>query len=45
MLHNRDFAFQGIHNDAGHQGRDKTLWYAKQRFCFGMEWREKSRKE
>lgn len=31
-LQYRDFAFQGIHNDAGHQGRDKTLWLAKQRF-------------
>lgn len=31
-LHYRDFAFQVIHNDAGHQGRNKTLWLAKQRF-------------
>lgn len=44
-LHYRDFAFQVIHNDAGHQRRNKTLWLAKQRFFFEMEWRKKSRKE
>lgn len=45
-LHNRDFAFQGIHNDAGHQGRDKTLWLAKQRFFRnGMEREIKDRVE
>lgn len=28
-------AFQGIHDDACHQGRDKTLWLAKQRLLLG----------
>lgn len=31
-------ALQGIHNDVGHPGKDKTLWLARQRFCWpGME--------
>lgn len=30
--------FEGIHNDASHSGRDKTLWLAKQSFFWnGME--------
>lgn len=43
-LHYRNFAFQGIHNDAGHQGRDKELWLAKQRFvwnCIEKEIKER----
>lgn len=31
-------ALQGIHNDVGHPGKDKTLWLARQRFYWpGME--------
>ncbi len=31
-------AFKGLHDDIGHQGRDKTLWLAKQRFFWiGLE--------
>ena len=25
-LRHRDLAFKGLHDDIGHQGRDKTLW-------------------
>jgi hypothetical protein len=28
----RRIAIQGIHNDAGHQGKEKSLWLARQRF-------------
>ena len=31
----RDVAFKGLYNDVGHQGRDKTLWLAKQIF---LDW-------
>ena len=34
--HYRDVASKGVHNDVGHQGRDKTLLLAKQRFF--LEW-------
>ena len=31
-------ALQGIHNDVGHPGKDKTLWLARQRFYWpGIE--------
>lgn len=31
-------ALQGIHNDLGHPGKDKTLWLARQRFYWqGIE--------
>ena len=31
-------AMRGIHDDAGHQGKEKTLWLAKQRFYWpGLE--------
>ena len=34
----RDVALQGIHDDVGHPGKDKTLWLAKQRYYWpGME--------
>lgn len=34
----RNIAMKGIHNDAGHQGKDKTLWLGRQRFYWpGME--------
>ena len=42
----RDVASKGVHNDVGHQGRDKTLWLAKQRFFWnGMDSDIKSRVE
>ena len=28
----RDAALQGIHDDVGHPGKEKTLWLAKQRY-------------
>ena len=28
----REVALKGLHDDVGHQGRDKTLWLVKQRF-------------
>ena len=44
--HYRDVAFKGVHNDVGHQGRDITLWLAKQRFFWnGMDSDIKSRVE
>lgn len=34
----RNIAIKGIHNDAGHQGKEKTLWLGRQRFYWpGME--------
>lgn len=34
----RNIAMKGIHNDAGHQGKEKTLWLGRQRFYWpGME--------
>lgn len=31
-------ALQGVHNDVGHPGKEKTLWLARQRFYWpGME--------
>ena len=27
--HYIDVAFKAVHNDVGHQGRDKSLWSAK----------------
>jgi transposase InsO family protein len=34
----RRIAIQGIHNDAGHQGKEKSLWLARQRFYWpGLE--------
>lgn len=34
----REVAFQGIHRDTGHPGKDKTLWLARQRFFWpGLE--------
>ena len=34
----RDLAFKGLHDDIGHQGRDKTLWLFRNRFYWpGLE--------
>ena len=34
----REVAFQGIHRDTGHPGKEKTLWLARQRFFWpGLE--------
>ena len=34
----RNLAMKGIHDDAGHQGKEKTLWLAKQGFYWpGLE--------
>lgn len=34
----RKIAIRGIHNDAGHQGKEKSLWLARQRFYWpGLE--------
>jgi transposase InsO family protein len=34
----REVALQGIHDDTGHPGKDKTLWLARQRYYWpGME--------
>ena len=33
----RDVASKGVHNDVGHQGRDKTLLLSNRDF-FGMGW-------
>ena len=34
----RDTAFKGLHDDNGHQGRDKTLWLFRNRFYWpGLE--------
>ncbi len=34
----RDTALRGLHDDVGHQGRDKTTWLVKQRFFWpGLE--------
>lgn len=30
--HYIDWALKGLHDDVGHQGRDRTLWLVKQRF-------------
>ena len=44
--HYREVASKGVHNDVGHQGRDKTLLLAKQRFFWnGMDSDFKSRVE
>lgn len=31
-VHYRELALSGMHDDVGHQGRDRTLWLIKQRF-------------
>ena len=34
----RDIALKGVHDQVGHQGKEKTLWLAKQRFYWpGLE--------
>ena len=34
----RKLALKGVHDEAGHQGKDKTLWLARQRFYWpGLE--------
>ncbi|XP_052218349.1 uncharacterized protein LOC127835972 [Dreissena polymorpha] len=34
----RDWAMKGLHDDVGHQGRDRTFWLVKQRFFWpGLE--------
>ena len=36
--HFKDIALIGVHDDVGHQGKDKTLWLARQRFYWpGLE--------
>lgn len=36
--HYHSLALKGVHDDVGHQGREKTLWLARQRFYWpGME--------
>lgn len=33
-VHFKELILKGLHDDAGHQGRDKTLWLVKQRFVW-----------
>ena len=36
--HFKDIALMGIHDDTGHQGKDKSVWLARQRFYWpGLE--------